>query len=185
MRKHWATFIWPLTRTVLLIGVTLPFANYIFAQMWLTVVVLVWWLVVVIWGLISWFTWYLNITLVTSQRVIDIEQRGLLRRRVRETQYQQITEVTFDIKGLLATIFGYGDVSLYFTGGDKPIIIDAVGEPEIVKDQILKIKEYLESGKSEDKGIKLDDLSELFRNIKAEQPVSVRVVDQKKDNSDD
>lgn len=174
LRQHWASFLWPVCRTVICLGVTIPFLSYIFTYSWLTVAVIVWWAVSVVWLIISWFTWYFNLTLVTSQRIIDIEQRGMFLRRVREAPHAWIVEVTFEIKGLLATLFGYGNVYVNLGGDKKPICIEAVETPEIIKDKLSKVQEFAQRTETE-QGLSARELIDYIQKVKNETPLPVRV----------
>ncbi len=166
LRQHGGTFVWPVTRTILLAMIPVVFINYVFQYNWLTYIAFGWWVFVAIWGLISWFTWYFNITLVTSQRVVDISQKGPFSRQVREVSYDKISEVTFEIKGLIATIFGYGNVLITFAGGGKPIVIKAVASPEIIKDQILKVREFTSKGGESASGMSAQELTKFIQKTK-------------------
>jgi uncharacterized membrane protein YdbT with pleckstrin-like domain len=173
LRKHWASFTWPVGRTVLFIGATLPFLSFIFTYQWLALVVIIWWAVVLVWLVVSWFTWYFNITIVTSLRIIDIEQRGLLMRRVREAPHEWISEITFEIKGLLATIFGFGNVMVSLGGDKKNITIEAVASPEIIKDKLIKIQEFIQySGGQRELSAK--ELVEFIQKAKNQQSLSAK-----------
>ena len=174
LRQHWASFLWPVGRTVLFIGLTLPFLAGIFSYSWLTIAVIIWWAVSAVWLIISWFTWYFNLTLVTSQRIIDIEQRGLFLRRVREAPHEWITEVTFEIKGLLATLFGYGNVYVNLGGEKKPICIEAVATPEIVNDKLSKVQEFARR-RTDSSGLSAQELVDYIQKVKSEKTVPVRV----------
>ncbi len=171
LRQHWASFLWPVCRTVICFGVTIPFLSYIFTYSWLAIAVIVWWAVSVVWLIISWFTWYFNLTLVTSQRIIDIEQRGMFLRRVREAPHAWIVEVTFEIKGLLATLFGYGNVYVNLGGDKKPICIEAVETPEIVKDKLSKVQEFAQRPEPE-RGLSAKELIDYIQKVKSEPPAA-------------
>lgn len=165
LRQHWGSFLWPVGRTIICVGVTIPFLPYIFTYSWLTVAVIIWWSVSVIWLLVSWFTWYFNLTLVTSQRIIDIEQRGMFLRRVREAPHERIVEVTFEIKGLLATLFGYGNVYVNLGGDKKPIVIEAIETPEIVKDKLSKVQEFAQRQHPQS-GLSAQELIDYIQKVK-------------------
>ncbi len=167
LRQHWASFLWPVIRTIVFVGVTMPFLSYIFTYSWLTILVIAWWAVSIVWLLISWFTWYFNLTLVTSQRIIDIEQRGMFLRRVREAPHAWIMEVTFEIKGLMATLFGYGNVYVNLGGDKKPICIEAVETPEIVKDKLSKVQEFAQR-QNPQSGLSAKELVDYIQKVKNE-----------------
>jgi len=175
LRQHAATFIWPIFRTVLMVGVSVPLLPYAFNYMWSTIAIIVWWVFVLSWFTVSWFTWYFNIALVTSHRLISINQPGIFTRRVRESTHDKIVEVTFQIKGPLATIFGYGNVDVYFTGQEKPITIKAVASPEIVKDQILKIKDFVVNSSQQADDSSLQKLADMIKEGQGEHKIPVRV----------
>jgi hypothetical protein len=53
---------------------------------------------------------YLSIQLVTTDRVIDIDQVGIFKREVNELAISNIQDVTYKQNGLLQSLLGYGEV---------------------------------------------------------------------------
>lgn len=176
LRRHPATFWWPVLRTICFGLIPVPFLGYAFTYLWSTLIVIGWWVFVLIWFLVSWFIWYFNITLVTSQRILDIKQTGPFTRRVREVAHDKITEINFEIRGLVATIFGYGNIRAHFDGEGKPIVINSIASPEVVKDQLLKVQEYVKVNSGQQAGITPQDLKNFAREIASgEKKVPVRI----------
>ena len=83
------------------------------------------------WGIIGFFilvlsgiflfwrayrTWSQTVFVITDLRIIDIDQHGFFDQTVTEVSYPKIEEVTYRIKGLLATLFRYGTLRLRVTG---------------------------------------------------------------------
>jgi hypothetical protein len=60
--------------------------------------------------LMRFHDYYLSVQIVTTQRIIDIAQKGLFGREVNELQFDKIEDVTHKQNGLIATIFNFGDV---------------------------------------------------------------------------
>ena len=60
--------------------------------------------------LMRFHDYYLSVQIITTQRIIDIDQKGLFGREVNELQFDKIEDVTHKQNGLLATIFNFGDV---------------------------------------------------------------------------
>jgi len=54
--------------------------------------------------------YYLSMQIVTSDRVIDIDQKGLFRREVNELSVDNIEDVTYKQNGFWSMILGYGNV---------------------------------------------------------------------------
>lgn len=66
-------------------------------------------------GLLVSFLWYfhnfyLSLQLVTTDRVIDIDQKGIFKREVNELAITNIQDVTYKQNGLLPSLLGYGEV---------------------------------------------------------------------------
>jgi Bacterial PH domain len=63
--------------------------------------------------------YYLSLQIVTSERIIDIDQKGLFLREVNELPIDNIEDVTYKQNGFWGTIFNYGDVIVQ-TAGSAP-----------------------------------------------------------------
>ncbi len=66
-------------------------------------------------GLLVSFLWYfhnfyLSLQLVTTDRVIDIDQKGVFKREVNELAISNVQDVTHRQNGLLPSLLGYGEV---------------------------------------------------------------------------
>jgi hypothetical protein len=66
-------------------------------------------------GLLVSFLWYfhnfyLSLQLVTTDRVLDIDQKGIFKREVNELAISNIQDVTYKQNGLLPSLLGYGEV---------------------------------------------------------------------------
>ncbi|MEK7636772.1 MAG: PH domain-containing protein [Patescibacteria group bacterium] len=88
--------------------------------------VLVFGLVVIIRGV---YVWSQNVLAVTTQRVIDIDQRGFFERHVAETTYDKIQDVRYTIRGLWSTIFRFGTIVLQTAGATTNLELTAVRQP--------------------------------------------------------
>jgi hypothetical protein len=53
---------------------------------------------------------YLSLQLVTNDRIIDIDQRGIFKREVNELAIKNIQDVTYKQNGVLQSLLGYGEV---------------------------------------------------------------------------
>jgi uncharacterized membrane protein YdbT with pleckstrin-like domain len=75
--------------------------------------------------LLTYFTlifhnYYLSIQIITSERLIDIDQRGLFAREVNTLPINNIQDVTYKQNGLAGTVFNYGNVIVQ-TAGEQGI----------------------------------------------------------------
>lgn len=105
--------------------------------------------VLTILAFITWVDYWLDMWIITNERIIDIEQKGLFRHEISEFGLDKIQDVTVESPGLLATFLRYGKISVH-TAGDQSF--EAVDLPNVhgVKDLILKcVKDCLaENGKT-------------------------------------
>src|SRR3990167_816012 len=90
--------------------------------------------------LIVWVDYYLDIWIVTNQRIMDIEQKGLFSRQVSEFSISRVQDVTVDVIGIMPTLFHYGDVHVQTAGEARQFIFRDIKNPQKVKDVILKLQ---------------------------------------------
>lgn len=78
------------------------------------------------------YVWYWNAFVITSHRVVDVDQRGFLSRTVSEAVYDKIQDVSYAVKGLWGTIFRFGTVDLQTAGASANLELPYVHEPREV-----------------------------------------------------
>ncbi|MFA6423447.1 MAG: PH domain-containing protein [Patescibacteria group bacterium] len=66
-----------------------------------------------------WIDYYNDIMLVTSKRIVNIEQDGLFNYKVSDLPLERVVDLSTSENGILAQIFGFGDVHLH-TASDAP-----------------------------------------------------------------
>ena len=81
--------------------------------------------------------WIGTLLIVTTRRIIKIDRRSMFKKRVNEYQLETITEIAYDSKGILQTIFALGDINItaLYTGM-RHTIITCVAQPQHVLDTI-------------------------------------------------
>lgn len=85
--------------------------------------------------------YYLDIWIVTSKRVLNIEQVGLFTRRVSELRLYRVQDVTATVSGVAHTIFNYGNVEIQTAGEKERFIFEDVSDPNMVAKTILQLAE--------------------------------------------
>lgn len=87
----------------------------------------------------AWFNYYLNVTIVTTSRLIDIRQDGWFNRRVAEQNLLRVQDVSSRMKGILQTLFRYGMVVVE-TAGDTPNFeIPNIPKPYKIANTIMEL----------------------------------------------
>lgn len=66
--------------------------------------------------LLIFHNYYLSLQIITSERIVDIDQTSLFRREVSSTTIEKIEDVTHKKVGILNLLFNYGDVIIQTAG---------------------------------------------------------------------
>ncbi len=92
------------------------------------------WLIFIVTLLSQWIG---TITVVTSRRIMQITRTSMFKKQVKEFQLETITEISYDCKGILQTLFSLGDMQItaLYTG-TRYTILRNVECPQRVLDRI-------------------------------------------------
>ncbi len=95
--------------------------------------------------------YYLDVWIITSQRIVSIEQRGLFHRIVVEVRYSQIQDITSVVSGLIATYLQYGSIRIQTAAERERMILRQITHPvetrRIISDAYHKEMEKIEMKK--------------------------------------
>lgn len=84
---------------------------------------------------------YLDMWIVTNDRIIDIEQFGLFARTTTELDLYRIQDVTVHMNGLFPTFLNYGDVMVKTASSNMDIIFKSVKRPNDVREHLVKLSD--------------------------------------------
>lgn len=151
VRRYGLTYFWHGFLVALLIGSSFFFMFWLFAHDW--------------WGqtlfgldtgigflllLRAIFLWQKNLFIITTHRVIDIDQRGFFDKIISEIPYDQIEGVSGRIKGVFGTIFRYGEINIQTGAGKVQICLQKIKQPVALQQQINELRErYLFPSRSD------------------------------------
>jgi uncharacterized membrane protein YdbT with pleckstrin-like domain len=95
---------------------------------------------------IGWTNFMLDTWILTSQRLVDVEQLSLFSRQVSTLSLDRIQDITIREIGFLDTFLGIGTVFIQTAGAEKEFKIVGMKNPVHVKDLIMQT---YQSGKNE------------------------------------
>jgi len=84
---------------------------------------------------------YLDTWIITTHRVINIEQKGLFNRIASELHLSAVQDVTSDVRGIVNTFFDFGDVFVQTAAEKERFVFKGIDHPERVKELIVKLVE--------------------------------------------
>ncbi|MFA6018159.1 MAG: PH domain-containing protein [Patescibacteria group bacterium] len=148
LRRHWidllrifffsgVLFILPVV-----VGVLIEFANpELLANMFwgpaLAAALIAYLLVVLVLTCTELTDYWLDVWIVTSERIINAEQIGLFNRVVSEVYLYQVQDVTSETKGLLATFLTFGDVFIQTAAERERFQFKNIDNPDDVKVAVI------------------------------------------------
>ena len=87
--------------------------------------------------------YYLDCWMVTNERTIHTELKGLFNRTLSTIQHEQIQDISIDIHGVFPVMFNYGDVHMQTAGKFREFVLKKIPNPYKVKSAIFKAQKDL------------------------------------------
>lgn len=83
--------------------------------------------------------WFFNATLITNEKIVDIDFEHLLYKAVDLAPLSKIEETDSVTSGIIGTVFNFGDVSVQTAGAKVAIEMKNIPHPATVADMILDL----------------------------------------------
>lgn len=85
----------------------------------------------------NYVVWKNSVLLVTSERVVDVDQRGLFSRTVSEAAFDKVQDVSYSVRGMLGTVMRCGSVTIQTAGTSPNLEMEFVHGPKDVQSEIV------------------------------------------------
>jgi signal transduction histidine kinase len=94
----------------------------------------------IIWAMLAmlWTNYFLDILIVTDQRLVYVRQESLVRRSVMEWGIHNVQRVGVHMSNALESFFNYGSLEMRVQGEDDAVVLDRLPDPEYISAIILK-----------------------------------------------
>lgn len=99
-----------------------------------TLFILLW-----IYGFLVWIDYYFDVWIITNERIVNIEQKGLFTRHISELRFSRVQDVTSSVSGFIATALNFGDVFVQTAAEEERFIFRQVPDPFAVKDEVMRL----------------------------------------------
>jgi hypothetical protein len=154
IRKHW--YVMVKESVILILLLFLPIALYVIIQispiafitpgnenimfMFLyTAWIFVFWAIF----FFLWTEYYLDVWIITDQKMIDVDQISLFKREISTLQLDKIQDVTMEVHGMIPTVLHFGSLHVQTAGDQREFVIHDIAKPQLVKDVISSaIEDY-------------------------------------------
>ncbi|TAL19147.1 PH domain-containing protein [Patescibacteria group bacterium] len=87
----------------------------------------------------AYMDWYLDIWVVTNERIVDVNQHGVFGREIAELQLSKVQDVASEQKGVFATIFHYGLIRVQSAGEKAQFEFAGIPYPHDIARKILEL----------------------------------------------
>lgn len=152
IREHWFRlfikliiasifFVMPFVVRALLGEDFNPFSSSEFGQALLSLFLQFYYMALFIAVFVIWILYYLNLHIVSEERIVDIDQVGLLNHMVSELNVETIEDVTGHTVGLFGNLLDYGTVYIQTAGATERFEFDKIPHPGQVAKIILEVYE--------------------------------------------
>lgn len=152
LRRQWFALLAIVVAFVLLVGVPLAAGWYFLdtVEGWLAhpvigplLVILgsIYFLSIWLFAFLEFTDYYLDTWIITNERIINIEQQGLFNRTASELDLAAVQDTTAEIRGILQTLFTYGQVYVQTAGEKGRFHFKNIDNPERVKELVTRLVE--------------------------------------------
>lgn len=85
-----------------------------------------------------WFSYRNDLFILTTQRIIKIDQSSLFKRKVSETELDNVYNVNYEVNGMIRSLLNFGNIKIS-TVGDEVSVIDVrnIENPGFVQEKIM------------------------------------------------
>lgn len=101
---------------------------------------------------IIWIDYYFDVWIVTNERIVNIEQKGLFSREVSELELENIQDITVDVLGVIPTFLNYGELYVQTAAEKERFVFHNVPNPYVIKDRIMNLQKSYEKKESKNLG---------------------------------
>ncbi len=135
IHRHWIVIFWKfliafVLAIIPLIAAPVLLSNQSFnisdtAIPYIEFFLIVYLMIILLVSFILWSDYYLDIWIITSERIVDINQKGLFNREVSEFMLDKVQDVSVEVPNMLATMMKYGNLRIQ-TAGDRTFEIEEI-----------------------------------------------------------
>ncbi len=142
-RKHWFGIIKPICLFTLLFVVSVLILVYWFDITIMLIVGFVILLLAIFYFLYNYLLWWQDVYILTTQRVIDVDQKSLFHRVVSEAELKNIQDTNYEVEGFWRTMLNFGRVKILTASSGQSIVFEDISNPHKVQEMIIQAKDVL------------------------------------------
>ncbi len=84
-------------------------------------------------------TFYLDLLIITNDRLLHIQQQNLFARTISEVDLNKVQDVTSEVHGFFPSLFNYGTLEIQTASATEKFIVMKIPHPETLRQVILDL----------------------------------------------
>jgi hypothetical protein len=169
LRRHWIVYYILFFYFILALAFSSILWGFFWFEPWINLLLSLFWMVFSLFIYVEWLNHELDTFVVTSLRVIGIEQLSFLNRVVSECNLRQVQEVNSATKGFFANILNYGTITVQTAGSTTNFVMHFCPDP---LDNARKMLNTVEKFRRKDKEMEKIEEIEMIKQMEEEQKKS-------------
>ena len=89
---------------------------------------------------IGWLDYYLDMVVVTNERIVFVTQNALFSRKISELNMEQIQDVTSNVQGFFPTFFNFGEVLIQTAGERENFSLTGMAGAHFIAQRIMQAR---------------------------------------------
>jgi hypothetical protein len=144
IQRHWFVLAWPFFKGLLFIAFALilpaigKVGFYIFNSGVVAFIYIVWLIFWTSYLAYEYINWYRDRFIITTQRIINIDQRSMFSRKVSELELERVQDIAHEVKGVFASALNFGNVIIQ-SAGSQDLTIRDIARPAELQDIIVRL----------------------------------------------
>lgn len=82
---------------------------------------------------------YLDISIITNDRIIDVAHTGLFSRKIAECDLFRIQDVSAEVHGLFASLFNYGTIHVKTASTTGDLLFQNISNPNFIRGELIRL----------------------------------------------
>ncbi len=99
-------------------------------------------LFILLFFLVNIMNYYLDVWIITNERLVNIEQRGLFSRSVAELRYYRVQDVKSEVNGFLPTLLNYGTITVETAAAEENFVMEQISHTQTIAKRLQELIEY-------------------------------------------
>lgn len=140
VRKHWFLIAPRLVEFAIIISLLIIFANKYIKSGERQAIMIILITCFVLYAAYSWILLRIDYFVITSDRIIKINQKGVWNRNLNEISISDIGNIVLSEKGVAASVLGFGSINIILRSSESFSLTNIV-DPVKVYQGLIKLKE--------------------------------------------